>query len=60
MQTNSAFMLSLNCVNFSRQKLTQFYLLNNDQNTIKIAFLKGIRRLKDCFENILRGVKKYH
>ena len=56
MQTNSAFMLSFFCVNFSRKELT---LLNTAQNIIKIAFLKGTRRLKDCFENILIDVKKY-
>ena len=56
MQTNSAFMLSFFCANFSRQELT---LLNTAQNIIKIAFLKGTRRLKDCFENILIDVKKY-
>ena len=29
-------------------------------NIIKIAFLKGTRRLKDCFENILINVNQYY
>ena len=46
MQTNSAFMLSFFCVNFSRQELT---LLNTAQNTIKIAFLKSFGTVKRLF-----------
>ena len=64
MQKNSAFMLSFFCVNFSRKELT---LLNTAleinltllKTQSKIAFLKGTKRLKNRFENILIDVKKY-